>query len=203
MDLLNGGAQENSASAIDRVIAESRQDNVASIGPPRRKLSMRAGGRPRKGGAPNRATIQKMQQMMASNPTADPQAAASVGVPSGGVVDVGDPQEDAIEFTPEQIAGAIQLPYELAARKTGFDGFRLDDKTALSLAPQIDKCLKQYCPQLKSEHAPLIMVCTTLVITTSMKLAAHARWKAEQSRPPESRSDGVQTGLSDLRSRPA
>ena len=196
MDLMNGGATNESTAAIDRAIQESHAENYsAPVRTRNRPKSMRGGGRPRRGGAPNAATIRKMQLAMAQNPSSsvDPGVAtttADLGASAGSSdPHLSNTEELPVEFPPEAIAAAVKFPYDLAANATGFEGFRLDDRTALSVAPQIDLCLKKYCPQLKSEHAPLIMVCVTLGFTTATKYAAYVAWKREQEKVVEERKD--------------
>lgn len=56
------------------------------------------------------------------------------------------------------------VPFDLAARKTGFEGFRLDEKEISTLAPPIDAVLVKYFPHLSANTPELVLAGTILGI---------------------------------------
>lgn len=56
------------------------------------------------------------------------------------------------------------VPFDLAARKTGFEGFRLDEKEIATLAPPIDAVLVKYFPHLSANTPELVLAGTILGI---------------------------------------
>lgn len=73
---------------------------------------------------------------------------------------------------------AISFPFEVAALRTGFQGFKLEQEYAKELAPQVDAVLKQYLPQLESKHAALLGLATNLSLVVAMKYMAYTQWRA-------------------------
>jgi hypothetical protein len=93
------------------------------------------------------------------------------------------PQLSEINDIPkEAIVGYLEMPFAYAARRTGFEGFKLGKDSADKTADQAIPVIKQYAPWLNSPHAPLFFLCATLLGITGMKYVAYVEWRDDQAK---------------------
>lgn len=81
------------------------------------------------------------------------------------------------------------VPFDLAARQTGFDGFRLDDKETAILAPPIDAVLVKYFPHLSANTPELVLAGTILGIFYTHYCAYLEFQKQKNSAPPKTKNE--------------
>jgi hypothetical protein len=60
------------------------------------------------------------------------------------------------------LSAVLKAPFDILRAKTGFDGYRLDDKTASELTPLLKSILEIYLPNVPSKHMPAIILAGTL-----------------------------------------
>ena len=180
---LNGSAAPK-IEKIDSIIRESLAENEKLPSPSRQPHSSPRGrGRPRRGNAPNKATIEKMQSQFQGTSTGAPENAIphspqpnlnSTPGESGG------PQA-VVELPASAIKAILQIPFNFARAKTGFDGFQLDDPTADACVPLANECIKIYFPDTDSKHAPLIALCATLGSVALNQSMEFQEWKRKNA----------------------
>jgi hypothetical protein len=168
MELQNGNASPKSA-LIDQIVNDSIKQNsaphrptISSIGKP-----MRAGGRPRKDGGPNKATLKLIAsefEEVKIGPLPPPletnQNSAGATPPPNDFADDGPMKADDIPDV--ALAAVLKAPFDILRARTGFDGYRLDDKTANDLTPLLKSILEIYLPNVPSKHMPAIILAGTL-----------------------------------------
>lgn len=72
---------------------------------------------------------------------------------------------------PAVLALALQCPFLIAEKRTGFEGFRLNKDELDALVPQLDQVCRQYMPMLNTPHAALAvfgMSMATVAVTKYM-----------------------------------
>lgn len=179
---LNGSSSPK-VENIDAIIRESLAENEKIESPPRLShASPRARGRPRRGGAPNKATLEKMKS--AFSPASSPLPAANdsargeniTAAPSTPPGESGGPRA-VVELPDSAIKAILQIPFNFARAKTGFEGFQLDDPTAEACVPLANECIKIYFPETDSKHAPLFALCATLGSVALNQAMDFQEWK--------------------------
>lgn len=103
------------------------------------------------------------------NSKGEPDAFNSVGAPA-----VFTPKSSGIP--PELIRNGLELPFALAAAKTGFPGFALAKEESDPLVPQADHLLATYLPNL-GPNGPLYMFSVSVVALASVKYMMYQDWK--------------------------
>ena len=78
------------------------------------------------------------------------------------------------------LAPMLKFPFKIAALKTGYEGFSLEDGEADSLAPQLDQVLRTYMPQANSGEMALVVFAASLATVGGMKYMLYLDWKNEQ-----------------------
>lgn len=114
-------------------------------------------------------------------------AKAPDGTGSGSVaaqipVDPLAPQTAAIVIPPEALQSIACLPFEIASKSTGFEGFRLDETEAKMCGEQIDLVLKHYAPQLGGAHAVAVSALLTFGTVAYMKWSVYMEWKRKEEK---------------------
>lgn len=155
----------------------------------------RGRGRPRRNGAPNKATLELLgltsDPLSAGAAAASPDSSSSSdtsGAGSGFQQSSSGPGQadqsgaESLEITEELCKLGLQFPFTLAREATGFPGFGLDDETASQCAPLAKQCIDTYCPEVaRSKHAPLFILCFTLGSVATLQYKMFAEWKKEQA----------------------
>ncbi len=166
MSDLNGSATTPKAALIDQIVNDSIKVNAtplsktSSIGRP-----IRAGGRPRKGGAPNKATLALINSEFEEAKSAPPPPNTGTTAPgedsaSSAFEEDGPLKADDIPDT--ALAAILDVPFMVARAKTGYLGFRLDEKQNAELTPRLKMVLEIYLPNVPSKHAPAIILAATM-----------------------------------------
>lgn len=180
------GSEAPKVEKIDSIIRESFAENQ-NLQTPTRALqaSPRARGRPRRGGAPNKATLEKMKAAFSPTPSPLPlkndQAESVVDPSIGASTPPGESvgPRTVVELPDTALKAILQLPFNLARSKTGFKGYELDDSTAEACVPLAQECIRIYFPDTDSKHAPLFALCATLGTVAVNQFIAHQDWKRE------------------------
>lgn len=170
---------------LDAIVEASLEQNLkSSSSATQNHLSTRGRGRPRKGGAPNKATLERMHAELGvafgekstepdnpPGPTAPPEfgspSSAQQAQPQAAPMDVQVPDE--------VIEVALDLPFAIARSKTKYEKWGLDEETKKELTPMVQTCLKVYFPQMDAKHVPLAMVLFTIGSTFYVQ---HQQYKA-------------------------
>lgn len=92
--------------------------------------------------------------------------------------------QPSFEIPKEVLEPAIQFPFALAAKRTGFDGFALGKEEVDAIVPLADQCAKQYLPTTMGPHSALIMLCGTVIAITGMKYMMFLDWRAGKTGTP-------------------
>lgn len=168
---------ESIASIVKESAAEnSKAPRVRAAG---RKPAKRGRGRPRKNGAPNKSTLERMG--LTSDPLggdpASPEASATLqGDPSTLPPDA----MPGLEIPTAMLKPVLKFPFDMLRARTGFEGYNLPDEVAEEMAPLLDQVLKQYFPQIESRHTPAVMLCGTLAMFLFQQSMEFQKWKREQ-----------------------
>jgi len=165
MSDLNGSNPTPKAALIDQIVSDSIKVNAtplsktSSIGRP-----IRAGGRPRKGGAPNRATLALINaefEEAKAEPKPPPPGPEGTPDPAAGAFEEDGPLK-ADDIPDTALAAILDVPFMVARAKTGYLGFRLDEKQNAELTPLLKMVLEIYLPNVPSKHAPAIILAATM-----------------------------------------
>jgi hypothetical protein len=170
MELQNGISSPKSA-LIDQIVNDSIKQNsaphrpsISSIGKP-----LRASGRRKKDGSPNRATLkliasefEEVKNGPLPPPLGSEQNANGAPPPPGPEPFADDGAMKADDIPDVAIAAVLKAPFDILRVKTGFDGYRLDDETAKGLTPLLKSILEIYLPNVPSKHMPAIVLAGTL-----------------------------------------
>lgn len=151
---------ENPVESLENVIAESTQTLQAAEAKPIKK----GRGRPRK--IPDQAS---------------PGYATGTGAPLPGGSPAPVPQAD---LTPI-LKPAVQMPFEIAAIRTGYEGWRLDEAETNLLAMQVDAIAKEYMPQLSGRWASLVALSLSVAMISGTRFLSYSAWKKEHEKPSE------------------
>lgn len=152
---------ETAKSVFETAMAESKQN-----------LTEKREGGKKRGRHPKSCTcescISKAQSL-----------ASDTGMP---LPDVPGGMVDAIPIQVDQfvIGQALEFPYLIAAKRTGFDGFKLSDEEKQAIVPQLDACVKQYMPQSASPMTALIVTAATITVLSAMKYYMYLDFIAEK-----------------------
>jgi hypothetical protein len=168
-------------ASIDRVVNASLTQNEKPAAAIKNPPPKRAGGRPKAGGAPNKATVAKMKAALGSDvPPVGPTDSAEV--PKLPPIEV-----PAMEVPIEALTSVLKMPFNLLRARTKFPGFKLDDATARECAPLLNQMINQYLPNIDPVHAPAIMLAATLCTILFSQATAYSEWVAAQvpASPPE------------------
>lgn len=171
-------------ASIDRIVSDSMKQNQA---PKHRtkvvEIPIRAGGRPRKGNAPNRATLKMMGERFEEVKAGPAHQNPATEVPpnSGPTVSgesVVDSSALAADLPDEMVAYFLKAPSTLARDLTGFEKFTLSDETAMQAVPLAKQCIAQYFPELeKSRHYPLYMLLLTVGGPLALQTVEYFKFK--------------------------
>jgi hypothetical protein len=71
------------------------------------------------------------------------------------------------------------LPYQIAATRTGFEGFKLNAEEALAIGGSLDAVVQKYFPQLSEKAGVGVMAGFTIVSVTLAKVMAYETWKQQ------------------------
>lgn len=71
------------------------------------------------------------------------------------------------------------LPYQIAATRTGFEGFKLNAEEALAIGGSLDAVVQKYFPQLSEKAGVGVMAAFTIVSVTLAKVMAYEAWKQQ------------------------
>lgn len=84
-------------------------------------------------------------------------------------------------FLPNEVlVPIVQFPFAVAVNRTHFEGFALSKAEAEMIAPQVDRCLKQYLPALQAgPHSALFALGATVVTVTALKIIAYTAWRKD------------------------
>jgi hypothetical protein len=156
------------AALIDSIVNDSYKANsmpnrqtAAPIGRP-----IRAGGRPRKNGAPNKATLALIQAEFEEKKTTPPPLQSdSTGSTGNGEASSAFSESETLKADDIPDAALVQVlkaPFDILRASTGFDGYKLDDETAKDLTPLLKTVLEIYLPNVPSKHMPAIILAGTL-----------------------------------------
>lgn len=80
----------------------------------------------------------------------------------------------------ELLSPMLKFPFKIAALRTGYEGFTLDDDEAEGLVPQLDQVLRTYMPQASSGEMALVIFGASLATVSGMKYMLYLDWKNEQ-----------------------
>lgn len=150
----------NSATPFDEIANKI----AAAQSPLKRKR-----GRPRKDSSASFAS-----------PTPETSSGESASPSSGATKSPSAPSATAsFEIPREALKPLVQFPYAIAAKKTGFEGFLLEEETANALVPMVDSVIRQYLPTTIGPHATLITLCGTLLVVTGSKYMMYLDWRAQ------------------------
>ena len=171
--------------SIAKIVSESARENSKTSRGTKVAKPKRAGGRPRKDGAPNKATLKLMGL------DSDPLAATPPQGSETGPVDTSAPPADtapdsglqALEIPTVMLRPALNLPFSVLRAKTGFDGFKLPDEVANECLPLLEHVLKQYLPATNSPHAPAMTLVGTLGMVLAVQFSEFRAWKKENEKP--------------------
>lgn len=137
----------------------------------------RGPGRPRKNGAPNKKTLERMG--LNSDPL-EPETEAGAPLPSGPSILPPD-ATPGLEIPTAMLKPVLKFPFDMLRARTGFDGYNLPDEVAEEMAPLLDQILKQYFPQIESKHTPAVMLCGTLAMFLFNQSLEFQKWKRDQA----------------------
>lgn len=104
---------------------------------------------------------------------------------------------------------AAGLPFTIAARRTGFEGFKLNAEETAGIGQAMDAVLLKYFPQVSEKAGVELMLCSTVLAVTMAKMIEFEAYKEslrekakaienEKVRvvhPPQAESPGLTNGL--------
>lgn len=186
----NTGAPETEkVESIARIVSESAaQNEKTSVSSPGAKPPKRAGGRPRKNGKPNKATLKLMGLDSDPLDLGREKTPLEIGIPPAGG-NPSSPAAMALDIPTTALRPVLQLPFTLLRAKTGFEGFKLSDDAVSDCLPLLDHVLKQYLPATDSPHAPAFLLVTTLGTHLFLQYQEYRAWAAVKTAGASSKPD--------------
>lgn len=158
-------AAVDQAESLKQVVAESLAANEAAP-----RVPVRRRGR-KKGSVPWNKGLSSIPTPTEANGSVQPADAAG-------------PPAEPVEIPAAVLKPALQMPFQIAARKTGFDGFKLSDDEAEELAPMVGTALQKYFPSVGGEHAAAMTLAGSIALLAVVKYLAYLDFKAEGVKPP-------------------
>jgi hypothetical protein len=166
---------ESLAAIVQKSAAENDKTPLVNKSGPR--AGKRGPGRPRKNGAPNKATLEKMG--LQSDPLADSAIEAGANPPTDGSST--PPPAQGLDLPPSMLKPALKAPFSILRARTGFEGFELPDDVAEECVPLFQHVLRQYLPAVDGPHAPAVMLVGTLGMHLFNQTLEFQQWKREQA----------------------
>ena len=99
------------------------------------------------------------------------------------------PQTVPLDIPKEVLIPVINFPYSIAAKRTGFSGFKLDKEECDAIIPLVDQCLKQYLPSVTGPHAAAVALLGTISVITALKYSAYLDFKNESAKEKNAKFD--------------
>lgn len=156
------------AQSIDSILASSK--------PVDQRASARHGGR-RPGAGRKPARVQGLDAAP-SGPASDASdsSGTAAAAPAEGAA-LGAPP-----IPPALLGPIVEMPFNAAAARTGFEGFKLTAPERDGLVPLVDTVLRQYAPMMAGPHAAAISLGVGLGSLAFTKYLAFSAWRAEQAK---------------------
>lgn len=71
----------------------------------------------------------------------------------------------------------VAMPYQIAAKRTGFDGFKLDEPEKMLIGSSLNTAINQFAPSVASSpYMTLITCCGLIAFTTATKYMMYMDW---------------------------
>lgn len=86
-------------------------------------------------------------------------------------------------------------PYAIAAARTRFEGFRLNEEEQTGIGQSLDAVVLKYFPNLSDKAGVGVMCCFTIVSVTLVKMQMYEAWKIEIMRAVREKQAETQTDL--------
>jgi len=99
-----------------------------------------------------------------------------------------------VQVPSSALVPAIEMPFNIAAKRTGFDGWKLSVEESTELAPMLEAVLKTYAPQMESRHAALASFCLSIAIVTATRYMHYLDFVSVQKRDENTRNNHESMG---------
>lgn len=84
------------------------------------------------------------------------------------------------------------VPFDIAAQKTRFDGYKLNDDEKAAIGHTLNDVVDKYLPDMNEKVGPALIAGFTIVTIVMTKYSAHQSWLNEQRKQIETHNNASQ-----------